>query len=105
MRLREEALHFGSGKDTETICSSLLAEAFAQVEFPILPVRVQRQAVAAGKLRRWIFGRPTRRAYSGLLRTRHPTLCVPQDFDLSPHFDVVKFNARETVKFPHVRSD
>ena len=105
MRLREEALHFGSGKDTETICSSLLAEAFAQVEFPILPVRVKRQAVARGKLRRWIFGRPTRRGYSGLLRTRHPTLCVPQDFDLSPHFDVVKFNARETLKFPHVRSD
>ena len=30
MRLREDALHFGSGKETETICSSFLAEAFAQ---------------------------------------------------------------------------
>src|SRR5262249_2711385 len=26
--LREEALHFGSGKDTETICSTVIAEAF-----------------------------------------------------------------------------
>ena len=42
-----------------------------------------------------ILGRPTRRAYSGLLLARHPTLCVPRDFDLSPYFDIVKFNARE----------
>ncbi len=37
-RLREDALHFGSGLATETICSTLLAEAFAAVRFPILPV-------------------------------------------------------------------
>ena len=36
--LREDALHFGSGRDTETICSSLLAEAFGRVRFPILPL-------------------------------------------------------------------
>jgi hypothetical protein len=30
---------------------------------------------------------------------------VPQDFDLSPHFDVVKFNAREPLKFPYERAD
>ena len=35
--LREDALHFGSGRETETICSSLLAEAFGRVRFPILP--------------------------------------------------------------------
>ena len=105
MRLREEALHFGSGCDTETICSSLLAEAFAQVDFPILPIDVRRREVTRGWLRRKIFGRPTRRAYSGLFQARHPTLCVPQDFDLSPYFDVVKFNAREPIRFDHVRSD
>ena len=105
MRLREEALHLGSGKDTETICSSLLAEAFAQVSFPILPMHIRQTAVARGKLRQRIFGRPTRRAYSGFLRTRHPSLCVPQDFDLSPYFDVVKFNAREPIAFEHARAE
>jgi hypothetical protein len=105
MRLREEALHLGSGKDTETICSSLLAEAFAQVDFPILPMHIRRTAVVRGKLRQRLFGRPTQRAYSGILRTRHPSLCVPQDFDLSPYFDVVKFNAREPVVFPHRRAE
>ncbi len=105
MNLREEALHLGSGKETETICSSLLAEAFAEVDFPILPMHIRRNAVVRGKLRQWIFGRPTRRAYSGFLRTRHPSLCLPQDFDLSPHFDIVKFNAREPITFDHVRAE
>ena len=94
--LREDALHFGSGIATETICSTLLAEAFAAVRFPILPVPVRRKRRARGRaLRQQLLGRPTRRAYSGLLRARHPTLCVPRDFDLSPYFDIVKFNARE----------
>jgi len=105
MRLREEALHFGSGKDTETICSSLLAEAFARVGFDILPIHIRKNAVVRGKLRQWIFGRPTRRTRSGLLGARHSSLCVPEDFDLSPHFDIVKFNARDPIRFPYVRTD
>jgi permuted papain-like amidase YaeF/Yiix C92 family enzyme len=105
MRLREDALHFGSGRETETICSSLLAEAFDRVGHPILPMHIRRRAVARGKLRRRIFGRPTRRARSGFLKARHPTLCVPQDFDLSPYFDVVKFNARDPMEFDWVRED
>jgi hypothetical protein len=105
MRLREEALHFGSGKETETICSSMLAEAFAKVGFSIMPVHVRRREFKRGRLWEKIFGRPTRRVTSGLLKQRHPTLCVPLDFDLSPYFDVVKFNAREPERFDHVRKD
>lgn len=105
MRLREDALHFGSGKETETICSSFLAEAFARVGLTILPLHVRRRAVRRGKLRERVFGRPTRIAYTGFLKARHPSLCVPQDFDLSPYFDVVKFNAREAIRFPYVRED
>jgi hypothetical protein len=105
MRLREDALHFGSGKDTETICSSFLAEAFGKVGLTILPLHIRRRAVKRSKLRELIFGRPTRSAYSGFLKARHPSLCVPQDFDLSPSFDVVKFNGREPIRFPYVRED
>ena len=103
-RLKEEALHFGSGRDTETICSSMLAEAFARVGFAIKPVHVRRSAQRRGIWAR-LLGRRARRAFSGLLRTRHSSLCVPRDFDLSPSFDVVKFNAREPITFPHVRAD
>jgi hypothetical protein len=52
-------------------------------------------------MRQQLLGRPTRRAYSGLLRARHPTLCVPRDFDLSPYFDIVKFNARQSAEFDY----
>jgi hypothetical protein len=104
-RLREDMLHFGSGKDTETICSSFLAEAFAKVGLSILPLHIRRRAVKRGRLRERVFGRPTRTAYSGFLKARHPSLCVPQDFDLSPSFDVVKFNTREPIRFPYTRED
>jgi len=94
--LRDDALHFGSGVATETICSTLLAEAFAKVRFPVLPMLSrQRSRTLGGRVRQRILGRPTRRAYSGILKARHPTLCVPRDFDLSPYFEVVKFHARE----------
>ena len=95
-RLRDDALHFGSGVATETICSTLLAEAFAKVRFPILPLPVRRLPRTAGdRWRQRILGRPTKRAWSGLWRARHPTLCVPRDFDLSPYFAIVKFSAAE----------
>jgi hypothetical protein len=104
-RLREEALHFGSGKETETICSSILAEAFERVGFAILPENVRRNREPRGRLRRMLLGRPTKRVYSGIMRTRHPSLCVPQDFDLSPNFDIVKFNTREKIEFDHTRAE
>lgn len=104
-RLREEALQFGSGKETETICSSMLAEAFARVGFSIMPVGIRRRAAEPGRLLRWIFRRKSRLARSDAMSTRHATLCVPRDFDLSPFFDIVKFNEREPIRFDHVRGD
>jgi hypothetical protein len=101
-KLKEDALHFGSGIATETICSTLLAEAFAKVRFPILPAYLPwKPHTASEKFRQMILGRPTRRAYSGLLQARHPTLCVPRDFDLSPYFDIVKFNSGELGGFDY----
>jgi hypothetical protein len=100
--LRDDALHFGSGRATETICSTLLAEAFGQVGFPILPTPVRRKPHTLGeRLRQQVLGRPTRRAYSGLLRARHPTLCVPRDFDLSPYFEIVKFSPPHAAAFDY----
>ncbi len=102
--LSEDALHFGSGIATETICSTLIAEAFEKVRFPILPSQArlkQRPRTARERIRQQILGRPTRRAYSGLLQARHPTLCVPRDFDLSPYFEIVKFDPGELAAFDY----
>jgi hypothetical protein len=104
VRFSEDALHFGSGLATETICSTLIAEAFDKVRFPILPSQArlkQRPRTMRERIRQQILGRPTRRAYSGLLQARHPTLCVPRDFDLSPYFEIVKFDAGDLAAFDY----
>jgi len=61
----------GSGEASRAICSTLLAEAFQSVRYPILPERL----TARGGER---------------FRLRHHSLFTPRDFDLSPFFQVVK---------------
>lgn len=115
-RWRASALHFGSGQPTEVICSSLLARLFSQVRFPILPTQVSPPPAKAAEetpervreslsraLARRVFGHPSRREYTGFFRMRHPTLVTPRDFDLSPYFDVVKFNPLARGDFDYSR--
>jgi hypothetical protein len=96
-RFRRAALHFGSGQATEVICSSLLGRLFQRVGFPILPsVEFPDGHEATRHAGRWSFVRRVlghESAYfTGIFRMRHPTLLTPRDFDLSPYFQVVKFN-------------
>jgi hypothetical protein len=111
-RWRADALHFGSGQPTEVICSSLVARLFERVRFPILaqevpgpePVELP-DAAGAGAARglaRRMLGYPSR-DYTGLFRMRHPTLITPRDFDLSPFFDVIKFNPLARGEFDYAR--
>lgn len=93
-RFREAALHYGSGRPTEVICSSLVGRLFQRVGFPILPTRVGDSSPLLARRSRLIdriLGHRSRE-YTGLFRMRHPTLLTPRDFDLSPYFDVIKFN-------------
>lgn len=80
-RWRREMLWLGSGDPTKAICSSLLAEAFRQVNYPILP-RVEKKR-----------GRRTR------LFSQHHSLFAPRDFDISPYFDVIKPQVVETFDY------
>ncbi len=106
-RLRRTALHFGSGTPTEVICSSHIASLFHAVGFPVNPVvefpdgfdgaTPRRQG-----LLRWVFGYESG-CYTGLFRKRHPTLITPRDFDLSPYFEVVKFNVIADRRFDYAR--
>jgi hypothetical protein len=79
-RWRRRMLAFGSGDPTRAICSSLIAQAFARVRYPILPVITPE--FRADPLAR------TQR--SEILHIRHHSLYTPRDFDLSPYFQVVK---------------
>lgn len=76
-RFRRQILELGSGEPTKAICSTLIAQAFQSVGYPILP-RVTR---------RWNHDAA---ADEELLCPRHHSLFAPRDFDISPYFQVVK---------------
>lgn len=69
---RRRMLALGSGDPTRAICSTLIAEAFQDIGYPILP------NVKSGP------------QMEEILHIRHYSLFVPRDFDLSPYFRVVK---------------
>ena len=104
-RLRRTALHFGSGVPTEVICSSLVGQIFQRVRFPILPaVEFPDDAETPRRrgLLRLIFGYDSGR-YTGIFHMRHPTLLTPRDFDLSPYFEIIKFNVIAEGNFDYTR--
>jgi hypothetical protein len=37
----------------------------------------------------------------GVLREVSPTLVTPRDFDLSPYFEIIKFNIIENMRFDY----
>lgn len=79
VRWRRRMLAFGSGDPTRAICSSLIAQAFQSVRYPILPdVRVVKARTGSNYARREI------------LHIRHHSLFTPRDFDLSPYFQIIK---------------
>ncbi len=104
-RLRRQALEFGSTDPTRLICSSLIAESFARVRFPIVPRFEPLPPDFAPPRPRpslrfeWLRGRAA--APPGLMRRVASTLITPRDFDLSPYFAIVKFNVIEGSRFDY----
>ncbi len=72
-RWRSSLFQHNAGSPTRTVCSCLLAEAFASVDFPVLPFIDRRDD---GSLRFF---------------KRNPRLFTPKDFDYSPYFDIIKY--------------
>ncbi|NQY43886.1 MAG: hypothetical protein HRT87_11150 [Legionellales bacterium] len=70
---RSTLFHKKPGKPTQQICSSMLAEAFMSVNYPILPI------VKHVKSRELKF-----------LQRNHK-LFTPSDFDYSPFFEIIKY--------------
>jgi len=81
LRWRRKMLALGSGEPTRAICSTLIAQAFHSVPYPILPnvERIEAGAIGAN-------GYTT----DEILHIRHYSLFTPRDFDVSPYFEVVK---------------
>lgn len=72
-RWRSSLFSHNVGGPTRTVCSSMIAAAFAHIHFPILPV-IQR--TEDGRLR---------------LFKRNTQLYTPSDFDYSPYFEIIKY--------------
>ncbi|MGH7906310.1 MAG: YiiX/YebB-like N1pC/P60 family cysteine hydrolase [Candidatus Binataceae bacterium] len=102
-QLRHEALCFGSGEPTRVICSSLIAECFQLVRFPILP-KFEPNPPGSETVNGNLWRRLSRpRTPDGVFRMVSPTLITPRDFDLSPYFEVIKFNVIENMRFDYRR--
>lgn len=79
-RFRRRMFALGSGDPTRAICSTLIAQAFQSIRYPILPHISFR---SANKI-------DCPDCVEEILRIRHHSLFVPRDFDVSPYFQVIK---------------
>ncbi|HEY7656559.1 MAG TPA: lipo-like protein [Burkholderiales bacterium] len=79
-RWRRRMLALGSGDPTRAICSTLIAQLFQSVGYPILPEVETRPAPRPG----------CNDCMEEILHIRHYSLFAPRDFDISPYFQVVK---------------
>jgi hypothetical protein len=104
-RFRMEEAPLGSRVAGAVICTSLLGQLFHRVRFPVLPTvtfpEEGTSAVSIPRRSRWSLRRRRRRA-RGVYHPRHPTLITPRDFDVSPYFEIVKFNAIGQRDFDYV---
>lgn len=84
-RFRSSLFNYKPGQATEDICSTMIAESFMSVKFPILPVIRQDD--------NQVFE----------LIPRNPRLYTPSDFDYSPYFDIIKYPIFHIARPAHYR--
>lgn len=68
LNLRKVLIKLGSSDPKKAICSSLIADAFQSIHYPILPIKKE----------------------LGGYQKINSTLITPSDFDLSPYFYIIK---------------
>ena len=82
----------GNCNDYEVICSGMIAQAFQSVGYPIVPaLRPHAEGDVYSK----------ENPYGAGLIMRHYTQITPKDFDLSPNFEIIKFNVIGTANFDY----
>ncbi len=83
-RWRRRLMSLGSGHPTRIICSALIAQAFENVRYPILPKVTLLESESARQ---------------EILEIRHSSLFAPRDFDISPYFEVVKPSLQKSFDY------
>jgi hypothetical protein len=72
-RWRSSLFEHNSGLPTQTVCSTMIAQAYHQVNFPVLPLLVTDGEAKMS------------------LQESNTKLFTPRDFDYSPYFEIVKY--------------
>ena len=73
----------GGCNEYQVICSGMIAKAFQKVGYPIVPALVSESDMESP-----LINNP----YGSRLIMRHYSQIVPRDFDLSPNFEIIKYN-------------
>jgi hypothetical protein len=81
IRWRRRMIALGAGDPTRAICSTLIAQAFHSIPYPILP-RIEHVPGLSSEA--------SEHARAEILHIRHHSLFAPRDFDMSPYFQIVK---------------
>jgi len=94
-RWRRKMIAFGSGDPTRAICSTLIAQAFQVIRYPILPSVKRLEDCLDDDCEAYAVGE--------VYHIRHHSLFAPRDFDVSPYFKIIKptlsgdFNFRDMI--------
>lgn len=90
---RRRMLAIGSGDPTKAICSTLIAESFESIHYPILPERVTINGKTYGM---------APYVQREIDHIRAHGLFTPRDFDVSPFFRIVKPTIAAGFDYHHV---
>lgn len=92
VRWRRRMIAFGSGDPSRAICSTLIAQAFEAIHYPILPT-ITLEAYE---------DRAHHHCNREILHIRHHSLYTPRDFDISPYLKIVKPHLTEDFDYRQV---
>ena len=92
-RYRRSLIAFGSGDPTKAICSTLVAQSFQSIKYPILP----RELTLQEKKHFYID--------ELVMQKRHYSHFTPRDFDLSPYFQIIKPTISNDFKYQDIKWD
>ena len=92
-RYRRSLIAFGSGDPTKAICSTLVAQSFQSIKYPILP----RELTVQEKKHFYID--------ELVMQKRHYSHFTPRDFDLSPYFQIFKPTISNDFKYQDIKWD
>lgn len=82
-RWRSSLFKHPIGESTKTICTTMIAEAFASIHYPILPLVKQHDETGIE------------------LYPKNPRLMTPRDFDYSPYFEIIKYPFADFTQSPY----